>query len=186
MLAFWRFQTELVGRCIGSRKVKNDRFWNRFPEPTQAVPKKTSYEVWVFWEPVHGAGTEALEPEPLEPNEREADTMKAKGALIAWTPATAGQDVKTRGRVRVGPLINPGESDWAQPFQMTGGAAHVFVRKLTGAKSIMRVFIEFHTLVVRDGIDPQVAHAAFLAIDEYAEMISPDIVGAIPVPDSED
>jgi len=33
-------------------------------------------------------------------------------------------------------------------------------------------------MVVGDGVDPQVAHAAFLAIDEYAEHISPDIPGA--------
>jgi hypothetical protein len=32
-------------------------------------------------------------------------------------------------------------------------------------------------LVARDGIAPEVAHKAFLAIDEYAERISPDIPG---------
>ena len=34
------------------------------------------------------------------------------------------------------------------------------------------------TCVVRDGIDPQVAHRAFLAIDEYRFRIAPDTEGA--------
>lgn len=40
------------------------------------------------------------------------------------------------------------------------------------------LFVDFHTIVVRDGIDPSVAHEAFLAIDEYTMTISPDIPGA--------
>jgi hypothetical protein len=42
------------------------------------------------------------------------------------------------------------------------------------------VFINFHTLIVRDGIPIEKAHRAFLAIDEYREHISPDIPGAAP------
>ena len=37
---------------------------------------------------------------------------------------------------------------------------------------------EFHALVVRDGMHPQAVHQAFLVIDEYREVISPDIEGA--------
>lgn len=40
------------------------------------------------------------------------------------------------------------------------------------------VFVDFHTLVVREGIAPEVAHGEFLKIDEYRELISPDIQGA--------
>jgi hypothetical protein len=36
----------------------------------------------------------------------------------------------------------------------------------------------FNTMTVRDGIDPHRAHHAMLAIDEYAEVISPDMPGA--------
>ncbi len=42
----------------------------------------------------------------------------------------------------------------------------------------MHLFIDFHTMVVRDGIDPLAAHQEFLKIDEYRERISPDIPGA--------
>jgi hypothetical protein len=39
------------------------------------------------------------------------------------------------------------------------------------------MFIDFHTLVVRDGIDPQAAHREFLKIDEYRKRIAPDTPG---------
>jgi hypothetical protein len=40
------------------------------------------------------------------------------------------------------------------------------------------MFIAFHTMVVRDGIDPQAAHDEFLKISEYRRRIAPDIEGA--------
>jgi hypothetical protein len=104
--------------------------------------------------------------------------MKAHDALIAWTPVHTTHRPKTIGQVKVGPLLHDGGEDWSKLFAFTGGAAQVDRRKWRGAKSVAQVFIEFHTLVVRDGIDPQVAHKAFLVIDEYAEAISPDIPGA--------
>jgi hypothetical protein len=102
--------------------------------------------------------------------------MKAHEALIAWTPADWPTG-NTQGQVKVGPLITK-ENDWTTPFEYTGGAAYTERRDWRGQQSLAQVFIEFHTLVVRDGIDPQVAHEAFLAIDEYAEAISSDIKGA--------
>jgi len=102
--------------------------------------------------------------------------VKAYEALIAWTPRNDRRP--TAGQVKVGPLRREGESDWASPFAMTGGAAWVATRELRGAQSVARLFIDFHTLIVRDRIDPALAHEAFLAIDEYAESISPDIHGA--------
>jgi hypothetical protein len=41
------------------------------------------------------------------------------------------------------------------------------------------MFILFNTPVVRDGINPKAAHAAFLEIDEYRMAISPEIPGAV-------
>ncbi len=43
---------------------------------------------------------------------------------------------------------------------------------------IARLFIDFQTIVVRDGLDPQAVHKAFLAIDEYRFRIAPDTEGA--------
>ena len=33
------------------------------------------------------------------------------------------------------------------------------------------MFVAFHAMVVRDGIDPQVVHTAFLEIDEYRAIV---------------
>ena len=105
--------------------------------------------------------------------------MKAKDALVAWTPDTpAFAGMATRGMVRVGPLVGEDEGDWTWNFACTGGAAFTDRRKLTGWRAVAMMMIEFHTLVVGGYIDPQVAHEAFLAIDEYRRRIAPDIPGA--------
>lgn len=99
--------------------------------------------------------------------------MKLAEMMIAWTPI--GIDSPTAGMVRVGPLINPGERDWSKEFLSTGGGAYVGVRKLSEVEAVAWTFIEFHTLVARDGIDPQKAHEAFLSIDEYVANVAPDM-----------
>jgi hypothetical protein len=45
-------------------------------------------------------------------------------------------------------------------------------------RQLLAMFILFNTITVRDGIDPQAAHKAFLEIDEYRRTISPDQEGA--------
>ena len=96
--------------------------------------------------------------------------MKASEALIAWTPATSVQP--TRGRIEIRRYV--GEDghllphDWSLPYAELGGAAFVDRRKLGGGASLKRLLAELNTIVNRDGIDPLVAHKAFLAIDEYA------------------
>jgi hypothetical protein len=47
-------------------------------------------------------------------------------------------------------------------------------RKCEPMKLLAMIFIEFNAMVVRYGIDPQEAHKAFLAIDEYRDAIAPD------------
>lgn len=51
-------------------------------------------------------------------------------------------------------------------------------KKEKATHQLLAMFITFNTIVVRDGIDPQVAHRAFLEIDEYRQRISPDMYGA--------
>lgn len=102
--------------------------------------------------------------------------MKGTQALIAWSPT--GDDSPSAGRVEVGRLVASDEPDWTAPYRYTGGAVYVRRRKFGPAESTAQVFIDFHTLVLRDGLLPAVVHEAFLAIDEYAEGISPDIRGA--------
>ena len=103
--------------------------------------------------------------------------MEAREALIAWTPAHLAND-PTAGQIKIGLLLSEGDRDWTAPYASTGGAAYKERRTLPDDTSALMAFVDFHTVVVRDGIDPQVAHQAFLAIDEYRERISPDITGA--------
>ena len=93
--------------------------------------------------------------------------MKYREALIAWNQ---------NGEVKVGPYKN--NREWSQPYRNTAGAAFVGVRELSGEATERMIFMDFHMLVVRDGIDPKQAHAEFLKIDEYRWSISPDIHGA--------
>jgi hypothetical protein len=100
--------------------------------------------------------------------------MKYQEALVAWTPGT--------DQVRVGHLIQRGEGDWTNHpvhYRFTGGAAYTALRECED-KTLrdMMMFIEFHTIVVRDRVPAEAVHKAFLAIDEYRQRISPDIEGA--------
>lgn len=45
-------------------------------------------------------------------------------------------------------------------------------------RSVLMLMIEFHTLTVREGIAPRAVHKAFLAIDEYRQIVAPDVEGA--------
>jgi hypothetical protein len=102
--------------------------------------------------------------------------MKQLEALIAWTPARwAELKPDTAGQVVVLPLT---ETQEAKRYAMRAGAGSSALAALPEEARIARLFIEFQTLVVRDGIDAQAAHRAFLAIDEYRYRIAPDTEGA--------
>lgn len=58
------------------------------------------------------------------------------------------------------------------------GACDFERAKAKPTERLLFMFLDFHTMVVRDGIDPLKAHEAFLKVDEYRVRISPDIKGA--------
>ena len=89
--------------------------------------------------------------------------------MVAWTPG----EPET---VEVGPW--PDETGWSDPYSFTTGCCELVRHKWNEDRKVMMMFIDFHTLIVRDGIDPQAAHRKFLKIDEYRRRISPDIDGA--------
>ncbi|MEH3064467.1 MAG: hypothetical protein PGN33_17605 [Methylobacterium radiotolerans] len=103
--------------------------------------------------------------------------MKHTDAIIAWTPVRwAELKPETAGQVVVLPA--PDAAGEARRYMMRAGASSSALATLTEEARVARLFIDFQTLVVRDGIDPQVAHRAFLAIDEYRFRIAPDTEGA--------
>lgn len=103
--------------------------------------------------------------------------MKQLEAIIAWTPVRwAELRPETAGQIAV--LPHPDGADAAKRFMMRAGASSSALHALSEEARIARLFIDFQTIVVRDGLDPQVVHRAFLAIDEYRFRIAPDTEGA--------
>lgn len=90
--------------------------------------------------------------------------MRFTKAMIAWDVA---------GEVQVVPW--PDKVGLADHLRNTVGACFSATHDLTPDQLVAQVFIDFNTLVVRDGIDPRKAHAEFLKIDEYREHMSPDL-----------
>lgn len=109
--------------------------------------------------------------------------LPVDGWMVAWTPAhgplSANHNVSP-GDIEVGPY--PDRNGWSRPYPLwisaEPGMGHT--------AAVLRIFLEFHTMVVRDGIDPQRAHREFLKIDAYARAIAPDIEGALAEFDGRD
>lgn len=103
--------------------------------------------------------------------------MKAAEAMIFWTP-TSWADHPNVGQISVWERGSPQASAAWPSHAMKVGAAFTHWQEARGDLATALVFIEFQTAVVRDGIDPQKAHDAFLQIDEYREACAPDVRGA--------
>ena len=92
--------------------------------------------------------------------------MKLKDAAIVWGPANRPEDALC-GQVKI--VLHHGQ------WERTSGdrwmpASNCF----PPGQEELGMFVLFNALVVRDGIDPQVAHKAFLQIAEYRQRIAPD------------
>ena len=92
--------------------------------------------------------------------------MQLLDVVIAWNP---------NGTAKVGPHLDPGR--WSKNFQVTDGADNTRWARFDENQRQKALFIVFHTMVVRDGVDVQVAHRAFMEIDEYRDLIAQDIEG---------
>jgi hypothetical protein len=75
-------------------------------------------------------------------------------------------------------FLSEADRQEAQRYKRDAGASFTDWRHRSSEELKALVLAAFHTLVVRDGMHPQAVHQAFLAIDEYREVISPDIGGA--------
>ncbi len=94
--------------------------------------------------------------------------MKLLESMIVWNPGT-DQIAVVRwpdcGRLSTG-------------YRYSTGACEMRLHKMSREAQRALLFIHFNTIVVRDNVPPQAAHRAFLAIDEYRQLISPDMQGA--------
>jgi hypothetical protein len=80
--------------------------------------------------------------------------------------------------VKVGPW--PDVSGWSGRYDMSLGCCSSNRHRMSAEGQAMMLFIDFHSLVIGRGLDPQAVHREFLKIDEYRRRISPDIPGADP------
>jgi hypothetical protein len=74
-----------------------------------------------------------------------------------------------------GSAVEVGKSagDWTDGYNNAQGP-----EGRTLEEKVAHLFITFHTLVVRDRVDPLKAHREFLKIDEYRRRIDSEIEGA--------
>lgn len=103
--------------------------------------------------------------------------MKAHEVIIAWTPEWVYEDSYSgplRGKLEVAKRDSPKAQLLADQHFMI----EFFTPNSTPEQRMFHVFLEFQSVVVRDGIDAKLAHSQFLKIDEYAEHIAPDCQGA--------
>lgn len=94
-------------------------------------------------------------------------TYRANECMIAWN---------LYGDIEVGPW--PDEIGWSKRFKFTSGACYQERHECGLQMNALSVLVDFHTIVIRDGVDPAKAHREFLKIREYRYHISPDISGA--------
>ena len=97
--------------------------------------------------------------------------MHAWEAVVAWNQATKEVTVLSLDDYR---------RAWKTitlRFPSDVGATFSDRAAARGAKAVALVFIDFHTLVVRDAMPIEAVHQEFLKIDEYKRHMSPDIPG---------
>jgi hypothetical protein len=91
--------------------------------------------------------------------------------IVAWNPALAdpASALPSPGQVEVGPNVS---DRWAMLYQFSSGACYPARKQMTAEGKALMMMIDFHKIVVRDGVDPQAAHQQFLKIDEYRRFVN--------------
>ena len=102
--------------------------------------------------------------------------MKYANAMYGFNPVGGHKPEADQGRIEVGP--HPDRSGWSRCYQSKLGSINLEEKHLRGADLVARIFLDFHTIVVGGGLNPQTVHLEFLKIDEYRWAISPEIEGA--------
>jgi hypothetical protein len=90
--------------------------------------------------------------------------MKLVEAMYGWN--------RNSDEIDVGPW--PDTTGWSDRYSLTGGACYTNIRQMAPDQLAAQIFIDFHMIVLRDGVDVQAAHRAFLKIDEFRRSIAPE------------
>jgi|SRR5689334_3539549 len=104
--------------------------------------------------------------DPQRPNElTESDVQNVLWFIIGWVPLLFTGP--RAGQVEVGCNV---PDRWTMLYQYSSGACYPARSKMTAEGKVLMMMIDFHKIVVRDGVDPQAAHHQFLKIDEYRQL----------------
>jgi hypothetical protein len=103
--------------------------------------------------------------------------MKLRDTMICWN----GSD-SSRGEpltVEAGP--HPDLAGWSNRYDCSDGACWLIDwPKHSDDERLLRLFVMFAILVIRDRVPAETVHRAFLAVDEYREALPPDVPGRRP------
>jgi len=116
--------------------------------------------------------------------------LRYRDCMIVWTPINSfvwnHDEKKTvpnprRGEIRVG--LHPHETDSLAGYDKSTGACHWDRKSMTPLMQVAFMLVDFYEIITHDGLNPRKVHKAFLAIDEFRWVISPDMEGAEPAPE---
>jgi hypothetical protein len=111
------------------------------------------------------------------------DLLTIDDWIVCWTPNRPRSIAEqVPGAILVARLGD--EVYWSHQYAYVTGCCETARHSMRLWKKIALMFIDFHKVVVRDGVDPQAAHREFLKIDEYCRRISPDTPGALASADA--
>jgi hypothetical protein len=100
--------------------------------------------------------------------------VKLRETMICWN----GPDC-SRGEpltVEAGPY--PDRFGWSERYDCSDGACWLIDwRKFSADERLLRLFVMFTILTIRDQVPAEEVHRAFLAIDEYRKALPPDVPG---------
>jgi hypothetical protein len=123
----------------------------------------------------------------LRKRHRMQTSIPLHDAQWEWTPPQdadsdaprrrPGVLVYSRSRHLANP-VNHGFMYWGATTKGSATAVGRDDETLPKWKAIALMMADWHAMVVRDGVDPQVAHREFLKIKEYRQLIAEDIDGA--------
>lgn len=106
--------------------------------------------------------------------EMSADMFENGNWMVAWTPMGKPQHGEAKpGSIEVGPW--PDKTGWSDRYPFTTGCCELPRLDWTEKQRAFQLLLDFHTIVVHDGIDPRKAHVEFMKIDDYRERISPEL-----------
>lgn len=98
--------------------------------------------------------------------------MRVIDALVVWTPGNyeLNEFAPTRGQIDVCDTTED-DWDWKEKYRHFWGAADNRWKQQPHLMRVQMMFAMFHTIVIRDEIEFEAVHAAFMKIDDYREAL---------------